>query len=440
MSLSEGQVVELTIEKPASGGRMIARHYGQIVLVRGAIPGERIRALVEKEEKRLAYAVTKDVVEASPDRRPAAADPLCGGALYSHVSYPRQLGIKSDVIRDAFGRIGRYPIEHAIDVAPSPEQAYRMRARFHVHGARAGFYREGTHQLCDAAATGQLRPEAMQAVTRVAEGAAPDLAVVSLAIAENIAGDQRAVHLELAPDRGQTGVKPGADVLHQVVADANLRGISARDSSTGELLMVGEPIVLEPLAALTGGRVADGVLQRHAESFFQGNRFLLPQLVNAVADLVPDGGEVVDLYAGVGLFSVVLAAIGRLEVTAVEGDHTSGADLRENARRHEPRLKAHVKSVEGFLADRSGTAAAIVVDPPRTGMSADALGALVKLSPERIVYVSCDPPTLARDARRLMDAGYGLASLRAFDFFPNTPHVESLALFARPGRVDERTE
>jgi 23S rRNA (uracil1939-C5)-methyltransferase len=204
--------------------------------------------------------------------------------------------------------------------------------------------------------------------------------------------------------------------------------------------MVGEPIVLEPLAALTGGRVADGVLQRHAESFFQGNRFLLPQLVNAVADLVPDGGEVVDLYAGVGLFSVVLAAIGRLEVTAVEGDHTSGADLRENARRHEPRLKAHVKSVEGFLADRSGTAAAIVVDPPRTGMSADALGALVKLSPERIVYVSCDPPTLARDARRLMDAGYGLASLRAFDFFPNTPHVESLALFARPGRVDERTE
>jgi 23S rRNA (uracil1939-C5)-methyltransferase len=149
---------------------------------------------------------------------------------------------------------------------------------------------------------------------------------------------------------------------------------------------------------------------------------------------------VIDLYAGVGLFSVVLAAIGRLEVTAVEGDRMSGADLRENAGTHEPGLKAHVKSVEGFLADRSGTAATIVVDPPRTGMSADALGALVKLSPERIVYVSCDPPTLARDARRLMDAGYGLASLRAFDFFPNTPHVESLALFARPGRVDKRTE
>jgi len=440
VSLAEGQVVELTIEKPASGGRMIARHYGQIVLVRGAIPGERVRALVEKAEKRLAYAVTKEVVEASPDRRPAATDPLCGGTLYSHISYPRQLGIKSDVIRDAFARIGRYPIERAIDVAPSPEQAYRMRARLHVRGARVGFYREGTHQLCDAAATHQLRPEAIQSVTKVAEASAPDLAVASIAIVENIGGDQRAAHLELAADRGQTGVGRGSDLLRRIVGDAGLRGLSARDSATGELLTVGDPIVLEPLGALTDGRVADGVLQRHAESFFQGNRFLLPQLVNAVADLVPDAGEVIDLYAGVGLFGVVLAATGRLEVTTVEGDRTSGADLRENARTHEPRLKAHVESVEEFLAQRSGTAATIVVDPPRTGMSADALGTLVKLSPERIVYVSCDPPTLARDARRLMDAGYGLTSLRAFDFFPNTPHVESLALFARPGRVDERTE
>jgi tRNA/tmRNA/rRNA uracil-C5-methylase (TrmA/RlmC/RlmD family) len=231
-----------------------------------------------------------------------------------------------------------------------------------------------------------------------------------------------------------------SDLLRRIVDDAEFRGLSARDSSTGELLTVGEPIVLESLGALTDGRVADGVLQRHAESFFQGNRFLLPQLVNAVADLVPDAGEVIDLYAGVGLFGVVLAATGRLEVTAVEGDRTSGADLRENARTHEPRLKAHVEGVEEFLAQRSGTAATIVVDPPRTGMTADALGTLVKLSPERIVYVSCDPPTLARDARRLIDAGYGLTSLRAFDFFPNTPHVESLALFVRPGRVDERVE
>jgi 23S rRNA (uracil1939-C5)-methyltransferase len=433
MSLAEGQQVELTIEKPASGGRMIARHYGQVVLVRGAIPGERVRALVERAEKRLAYAVTKEIVEASPDRRPGATDPLCGGALYSHVSYPRQLAIKSDVIRDAFARVGRYPIAHAIDVAPSPETDYRMRARLHVHGTRAGFYREGTHQLCDAAATRQLRPEAIQAVSRLVETLAPDLAVVSIAIAENSAGDQRAAHLEL-------GARPSTDILDRAIEASGVRGLSARDPATGEWLTVGESLVVESLDALTAGRVANGALRRQAESFFQGNRFLLPQLVTAVADLVPDGGEVLDLYAGVGLFSVALAALGHLEVTAVEGDRASGADLRENARAHEPRVKAQIESVEGFLARRSAPAATVIVDPPRTGMSAQALTSLIQLSPACLVYVSCDPPTLARDARRLMDAGYALASLRAFDFFPNTPHIESLALFTRASGRDERVE
>src|SRR5437762_10610986 len=156
MSLFEGQEVELTIEKPASGGRMIARHLGQIVLVRGAIPGERVRAWIERAEKRMAYAVTRDVVEPSSDRRAAAGDPLCGGLLYSHIAYPRQLAIKSDVIRDALARLGRIPCEQPIDVAASPERGYRMRARCHVRGPRAGFYREGTHQLCDPAITGQL--------------------------------------------------------------------------------------------------------------------------------------------------------------------------------------------------------------------------------------------------------------------------------------------
>ena len=99
MSLSEGQQVELAVEKPAAGGRMIARHLGQVVLVRGAIPGERVRAWIERAEKRLAYAVTREVVEPSADRRDADADPLCGGALYSHIAYPRQLDIKSDEAR-----------------------------------------------------------------------------------------------------------------------------------------------------------------------------------------------------------------------------------------------------------------------------------------------------------------------------------------------------
>jgi 23S rRNA (uracil1939-C5)-methyltransferase len=428
MSLFEGQQVELTIEKPASGGRMIARHLGQIVLVRGAIPGERVLAWIERAEKRMAYGVTREVVEPSADRRPAGDDPLCGGALYSHITYERQLAIKSDVIRDAFGRLGRYPIDHPVDVAASPEEGYRMRARFHVHGPRAGFYREGTHQLCDAAATKQLRPEMLAAAGRLAaflHQEAPD-AITSIAIAENMAGSERAAHLELAPR-----ARLGQDPLQRAVAEAGLLGLSTQEETMAEPQVSGDPFVTDTLAAITGDRVAGGTLRRHAASFFQGNRYLLPSLVLAVADSVPDGGEVIDLYAGVGVFSVALAALGRLEVTAVEGDRVSGADLRENARPHAPRLDARITSVEAYLAARRRVRSRVtlIVDPPRTGLSKEAADAIGRLGPSRIVYVSCDPPTLARDARRLLDAGYRLEALRAFDFFPNTPHVETLAVF-----------
>jgi 23S rRNA (uracil1939-C5)-methyltransferase len=429
MSLFEGQEIELAIEKPAAGGRMIARHLGQIVLVRGAIPGERVRAWIERAEKRLAYAVTREVVEASPDRRAGGQDPLCGGALYAHIRYARQLAIKSDVLRDAFARLGRYPIEAPVDVAGSPEEGYRMRARFHVHAGRAGFYREGTHQLCDAGPTRQLSDSAVASVTALAASLERDApgSVVSIAVTENLTASERAAHLELT-----AGAAVDAAMLERHASDGGLRGISARDLSTGELLLGGTPRVTDPVSALTGGRGGDEVLQRHAESFFQGNRHLLGALVGAVAEAVPDGGEVVDLYAGVGLFAVALASMGRAEVTAVEGDRSSGADLRENARPHVPRIDARIQRVEDYLASRPRRApATVVVDPPRTGLSKEAAEGILRHAPGRVVYVSCDPATLARDARKLLDAGYRLDAIRAFDLFPNTPHIEALAVFTR---------
>ena len=429
MSLAEGQEVELAIEKPAAGGRMIARHLGQVVLVRGAIPGERVRAWIERAEKRLAYAVTREVVSASADRRPGEGDPLCGGALYSHIQYERQLTIKSDVIRDAFARLGRYPIDGAVPVSGSPEEGYRMRARLHVHGGRAGFYREGTHQLCDAGPTRQLGAAALDAVTSLAAALDRDApgSVTSISVSENIAATERAVHLELAG-----GARLDLALLERHATALRLRGISARGAAAGETLTAATPTVTDPLETLTGRPAGGAVLQRRAESFFQGNRYLLPTLVSAVLDVVPEGGEVLDLYAGVGLFSVALAAAGRTEVTAVEGDRSSGADLRENARPHMPRLDVRVQRVEDYLASRRARRpATILIDPPRTGLSKEASDAMLRQSPERVVYVSCDPPTLARDARKLLDAGYRLHSLRGFDLFPNTPHVESLAVFTR---------
>src|SRR4051812_47787257 len=159
--IERGATLTLEIEKPAAGGRMLARYAGQIVLVAGTIPGERVIARVERVGKGVAFADAEEVLAASADRRNASPDWRCGGNVFSHVLYPRQLALKAQIIQDAFARIGRMPLAAAPEVLGSPEHGYRMRARLHVHHGRIGFFREGTHEICDAAATGQLLPAAV---------------------------------------------------------------------------------------------------------------------------------------------------------------------------------------------------------------------------------------------------------------------------------------
>jgi 23S rRNA (uracil1939-C5)-methyltransferase len=192
------------------------------------------------------------------------------------------------------------------------------------------------------------------------------------------------------------------------------------------------PVASDPLAVLTCGRAAGGALERHAETFFPANRFLLPALDTMVLDSVARDPPVLDLYAGVGLFAVSRAACGHAEVTAVEGDRISAGDLQRNAALNGSRFRVAIGSVEEFLRSRAaGRPGTIVVDPPRTGLSKEAMQAVVGRRASRVVYVSCDPPTMARDARRLLDGGYRLASLGGLDLFPNTPHVEAVGVFDR---------
>jgi 23S rRNA (uracil1939-C5)-methyltransferase len=429
--LTPGADVDLTVEKPAAGGRMIARHEGQVVLVSGAIPGERVRARVERADRSVAHAAVIEVLEASPDRRPVAGDPACGGNVYAHVAYARQVIVKRDVVLDAFRRIGKLALDRPLPVEPSPETGYRMRARLHVRGNRLGFFREGTHELCDAAQTGQLLPESCQALCAVAselaELGAADLA--SIELAENLAADQRALHLEL---RAEAGVPPAAfSVLARV---PGITGVTCLAPPARDVLVLGgDPAVADSLPSIAGAQAApaDATLGRRAAAFFQANRHLLPTLVSRVVSWIPNG-PVVDLYAGVGLFAVSLAALGRAGVVAVEGDRVGGADLADNAKPFGDRLRVNRTSVEGFLRGRrAAPGETLLVDPPRTGMSREAMDGVIAQGAGRIVYVSCDVATLARDARRLIDAGYELAHIEAFDLFPNTAHVESLVVLDR---------
>jgi len=404
---------------------MIARHDGQILLVAGAIPGERVIASIERVEKRLAFASTTSVLETSPDRR-EANDPLCGGCVYAHIAYPRQLKLKGEIIADAFTRIGRIPGSHPIEVLPSAETGYRLRARLHVRENGVGFYREGTHILCDARTTNQLSSAAIDAVTAALSslGEARS-AVTSIELSENIAADERALHFDIVPEAPSL-----ESSLARAVDAAGLTGCTAR-GQLGPLVRVGRPVVFDPLATLTNHRARSGRLGRQPASFFQGNRFLLPELVSTVLEATPSDGSVLDLYAGVGLFSIGLAATGRARVTAVEGDKASSSDLCDNAAAFPDGIHVVVGRVEDFIGRTRERVQTIIVDPPRTGISRAAMDAITSHGADRIIYVSCDPPTMARDARRLLDASYRLTSLRGFDLFPNTPHVESVGVFDR---------
>lgn len=414
---SAGQVVALTIEKPAAGGRMIARVDGRIVLVAGAIPGERVTARIERVGKGVAYAQTLSIDEASPDRREPYSDPLCGGCLYAHIAYPRQLDIKARVIADALARIGRLTLASAVAVAPSPAEGYRMRSRLHVRGGRLGFFREGTHDLCDARATRQLLPATSDVLERLATllpPTAPD-AVREVEVSENVEASQRAVHLD-------TVAELDLDRLAPLASSADVSGLSIGQPTGGVTTLFGDPHVTDRLSI--GGHIV--ALRRHVLGFFQGNRFLLRDLVAHVIDEIDEGSQVVDLYAGAGVFAVSAAVARGARVIAVEGDRVAAADLAANTRTAGAGVEAVHQPVETFVQRSRSIPDVLIVDPPRTGMSREAMEGAIGLHPRKVVYVSCDVATLARDARRLLDAGYTVQRVDAFDLFPNTPHVETV--------------
>lgn len=425
-----GATYVVTVERPVAGGRMLARHDGHVLFVTGAVPGEVVRARMTHRAGGALFAVVDDVIEPSTDRVVPASDPACGGMTYAHVRYERQLTLKAEILSDAFRHTARQPLEQPPLVRASPRQGYRLRAHLHVRGLDAGFYREGTRELCAAGPTGQLTAEATASVDAVVRTlAAHHVSCRSVMLAENVAASQRVVHLDLAP---------GAKLA---TAAAPLRAITGLTGLTmsgakGAVTVSGAPVVEDAAADLFSADAlpcdASARWRRHATSFFQGNRFLLGPLVSAVLDAA-SGTRVVDLYAGVGLFAVALASRGA-SVVAVEGDRSSGDDLAANARPWRDRLLVVRSAVERAVATRPReTPDAVVLDPPRTGVSAAALKGLAAWRVPRVVYVSCDPPTLARDAARLRDAGYRLTSLEAFDLFPDTPHVEALAVFTHAG-------
>ncbi len=412
----------LTLDKAVAGGRTLARLDGRIVLVAGGIPGERVRVTMERTGKGVAFARVVAIEEASSDRVMPDADPQCGGLAFGHVSYPRQLDLKRGIVEDAMGRIGRLRDLPTIDVVGSPVREWRIRARLHAQGRQVGFFREGTHSLCDAAPSGQLAPGLLDLAQDTMARLRPDLtrSVEALLVTQSVRGDQQAAHLELSrplPRHGDVWDGP----------PDSCTGVSAGlTSSRHPVVLSGHPWVRESLQALGVPGAGDAALMRHVAGFFQGNRALIPRLVGHVLGSILPEHPVVDLYAGVGLFGVAAAAGGADAVTCVEGDAVSAEDLVTNAAAYGRRVRAVRGDVETFAREEAALLAdaCVIVDPPRTGLSPVVSAAIAAARPPRVAYVSCDPATLARDLQALVAAGLRIDTMTVFDLFPMTAHVE----------------
>ena len=391
-----GGVVETTVERIVPGGRGLAHAAGRTLFVDLAAPGDRVRVRIDRVQGKVGFAGIVEVLEPSPVRIPPPFPEAtrCGGCDFQHLTYDAQLAAKVGIVRDCLRRIGGVNPPTEIPITPSPQRwGYRSRAEWHHDAERRvlGYFERETHRVCDPLHCPTLVPELNAAL-----------------------GGLR--------DRLVAGTLP-RDVV-EVRAAACDGGTSLSPSLDG-----GEPAELRC-------RVAGETYAYDAACFFQVNLGVLEPLVReALRDATDDDGRpVLDLYCGVGLFTLPLVHRCR-RVIGVEAHPQSAAFAARNAAEAGlANVRIEAMPVGRWLEGgrRSfGRAPLVVVDPPRTGLDGATLAGLLRLRPARIVYVSCDPATLARDLRALLARDYRLDGVAAFDMFPQTHHVETVAHLVR---------
>jgi 23S rRNA (uracil1939-C5)-methyltransferase len=433
VGLRTGETLEVTVEKGVYGGKGLARHEGQVLFVSRGLPGDRLRVRVGAVRPGYVEATPEAMLESSGDRRPSPCPyvPQCGGCAYQELSYPAQLRLKEAILRESLHRAGA-AWDGEIPVRGSPEEGWRTRASFHFgtveDALRLGLHEEGTRRVVDLGHCLQISSR-MNRTARAIHGALearPDLwrRVRGMDLAESSQGDDLVVALETDLDTREAAalrfVGEAAPALSGLVV------VARHGRNRRYLGLQGDPHVHTAILGLT--------LRAHVRSFFQANRFLVEELVQSVVEATPGGGTVLDLYAGVGLFSLSLAM--RCErVLGVELNPTAVEDAAANARRAGLGtvriLQGDVRA--GLLAWPSAPGERIVLDPPRSGAGAEVVRAVAARRPQCVVYVSCDPPTLGRDLATFAREGYRPDLVRAFDLFPDTFHLETVVRLVPAG-------
>lgn len=383
-----GDTVEVEIERLLPGGVGLAHADGMTLFVHLAAPGDVVRVGIERTKGKIAFAAIKEIITPGPVRiePPCPYFGRCGGCDFQQLNYETQLQTKVEMIRDCLHRLGGFDPVPEIAIQPSPsEWHYRARANWQVDRAtkELGYFERGSNRVCDVEFCAVLVPELQKTLEGVRQQLAQG-AIVGKNI-EAVAGDEA---ISVASDAGELETK--------VVSRA----------------------------------VAGETYQFSAAGFFQVNHNLLdPILEEAIGEA--KGNTAVDLYCGVGLFTIPLARRFK-NVFGVESNRTATDFARSNLKSANLR-GAHVATarVGDWLqehASQLGPVDFLLLDPPRTGAENKDVQGILALRPSQISYVSCDPATLARDLKKLMAGGYKLYSIKAFDMFPQTHHVETVVV------------
>jgi 23S rRNA (uracil1939-C5)-methyltransferase len=406
----------LDLEDMAHGGDAVGRHEGKVVFVPYGIPGESVRVEITRDRKRFAHARLLEVLSPSPQRVPPPCPYFgtCGGCQWQHIAHETQLGHKRSIVEAQLQRIAGVS-DAAVQrtMGMSDPWHYRNHTQFSVNSdGQLGFMASSSHRVVPVERCLLMHP----LLEEMYESLDLEIAGLSrLTLRAGIGTGAQMVVFEM--DTGQ---------VPEVSVEIPVSCIALWPDGTA-ITLIGNGYI-EELVAGSAYRVS-------ANSFFQVNTQQTEQLLSVVAAyLSPDAGDtLVDTYCGVGTFGVALAdQVAR--VIGIESHAPSIADARANAAGlanvtfFESVAEAVLPTLDGL------TAPLVLLDPPRTGLASEALSAVLDLAPARIVYVSCDPATLARDVGKFAASGYDLREVQPIDMFPQTYHIECVALLLPAGR------
>jgi 23S rRNA (uracil1939-C5)-methyltransferase len=437
--------MKLQIEKLVYGGAGLAHktegaEAGKAVFVPFTLPGEVVEAELSAEKSGFGEAALVQVIEASPERVAARCMHFgaCGGCQLQHAEYSAQLKTKTEVLGETLERAGLTTLpEVKVHAAEPWEYRNRIRLRVeHVEGAfRLGYNRRGGNEFLPVQECPIAAPLLWRAASALLSLSAGDAAVerwlrTAVEVEFFASGEETKLQLTLFVRKPlSSGFEGLCRQLQKIVPELVGAGVSILGNESAARSRRAE----RPVAGAEWG--AAGFLYRAASSdywvsrggFFQVNRFLVDEMVRVVTER-RKGRLAWDLYAGVGLFSRALAKTFE-QMVAVEGGETAAADLAQGLKGHGMRA-VHASTLEFLQAAviQRERPELIVMDPPRAGVGVDVCALLARLKAAELVYVSCDPVTLARDLRLLVDAGYALVELHMVDMFPQTFHIETIAI------------